>query len=163
MHALPRAHLEANKPFSRAVRAPSLLSNSLSHAVRAPQWPSLTWPPHPKEKEPYTNQQPETSIMTRSKPRQAPTQSKTSPDRLKEVSVLARQDNGWRPSWRGLPPQGRLPWSPPVAIARNEAGRASRSTTKKGDFCPKSLEIEIARRAVRHLAIYTAENAEAAI
>jgi hypothetical protein len=37
---------------------------------------SLTW-----GAEPYTNQQVETGVMTRSKPRQALAQSKNSPDR----------------------------------------------------------------------------------
>jgi hypothetical protein len=39
--------------------------------------PAARWPPHLKQTEPYTNQQAETDITTISKPRQAPTQSKT--------------------------------------------------------------------------------------
>jgi hypothetical protein len=43
----------------------------------------------------------------------------------------------------------------PTSHHSNGAGRASRSVARKGDFCPNSLKIKRARRAVRHLAIYT--------
>jgi hypothetical protein len=70
--------MKAARPFSRAMRTPSLLSSSLSWAKI---YPEAQWPPHLKETEPYTNQQAETSVLTRSKPRQALAQSKNPPDR----------------------------------------------------------------------------------
>jgi hypothetical protein len=50
-----------------------------------------------------------------------------------------------------------MSWYPPLAIAGNGAGQASRSAVRKGDFCLDLLEIEIARQAIQHLTIYARE------
>jgi hypothetical protein len=77
VHALPRVHSKATRQLSHAMRVPSLLSRSFPGQGAAPE---ARWPPHQKEIKPYTNQQTETGIMTRSKFRQAPTLSKDPPD-----------------------------------------------------------------------------------
>jgi hypothetical protein len=60
--------LMENAPATKAMTtAPSLDQGATLTAQRQ----SSVWPPRLKEEEPYTNQQVETGIMTRSQPRQA--------------------------------------------------------------------------------------------
>jgi hypothetical protein len=148
MHTFPWVCSKATNPSSHTAMAPSLLSSSLSRARCCPyssmanacegdgalRQSASRDQRHDKEASPCNHQH------------RVKTHHLADGDtRHEEASDLAQRDGGWRQSWRGIPPQGPLPWSPPLVITDNGAGRASRSETKKSDFCPNSLKIKRAR------------------
>jgi hypothetical protein len=102
-----------------------------------------------KETEPYTNQQAKTTIMKRSKPRQAHAQSKDSPNRWR-----CPPEGGIRPCFMGqrlaaitvrATAVRMFAVISPTSHHRQWAGHASRSVVTKGNFSPNPLKIKRAR------------------